>query len=286
MAEIKGCDVEGCDKPARSGKAAYCGTHYRRLQRTGDLGVDKPFRPVNGTNLFCEVEGCERPSESGSSKYCSTHRMRLRRRGDLADKPKGKTKGPNEVCSVEGCDKASRSGSNLYCEMHYRRMERRGDLVDRPMGQPRGSNVVCEVNGCDKPSLSGSSQYCIMHYSRLRRSGTTDDRPLAFRYQGTSRYVSVTVGPDHPLAPPSRPWIYEHRKVLYEAIGPGPHPCHWCGAMVNWMDPIESKIEVDHLNQVRDDNRPENLVASCKSCNAARTRRWLALETAELSDVV
>jgi hypothetical protein len=41
--------------------------------------------------------------------------------------------------------------------------------------------------------------------------------------------------PGHPLLTPgSRNLVPEHRIVLYEAIGPGSHPCTWCGRLVNW----------------------------------------------------
>ena len=70
----------------------------------------------------------------------------------------------------------------------------------------------------------------------------------------------------HPLAM-SQGRIYEHRYVLYEAIGDGPHPCHWCGTWLDWH-----KIDVDHLDDDRMNNRLENLVVSCRPCNRDRER--------------
>jgi hypothetical protein len=60
-------------------------------------------------------------------------------------------------------------------------------------------------------------------------------------------------------------YVYEHRKVLYDKLGAGPHACHWCGLVLGW-----DKMTADHLNAVRDDNREENLVPSCLTCNQAR----------------
>jgi hypothetical protein len=73
---------------------------------------------------------------------------------------------------------------------------------------------------------------------------------------------------DHPLA--TKSGLLLHRQVLYDELGPGPHPCHWCKRPLDWPE-----IAVDHLNGVRDDNRPENLVPSCSSpCNAHREAEW------------
>jgi hypothetical protein len=86
----------------------------------------------------------------------------------------------------------------------------------------------------------------------------------------------------HPLAGPTGN-LFEHRKVLYDAIGPGPHPCHW-----NPLSHCENTalewgglhgINVDHLNDTPDDNRLENLVVSCLRCNWGRNRdNWYAIE--------
>lgn len=64
---------------------------------------------------------------------------------------------------------------------------------------------------------------------------------------------------------------YEHRVVLYDAIGPGPHECHWCGTRIDWLvkgDP--ANLLPDHLNGDGSDNRIDNLVPSCMPCNSAR----------------
>lgn len=70
--------------------------------------------------------------------------------------------------------------------------------------------------------------------------------------------------PDHPLACATG-IVFEHRMVLYDSIGPGPHPCHWCKQLLDWDD-----LQADHLNHIRADNRPKNLVPSCPSCNKGR----------------
>jgi|WetSurMetagenome_2_1015567.scaffolds.fasta_scaffold178324_2 hypothetical protein len=71
-----------------------------------------------------------------------------------------------------------------------------------------------------------------------------------------------------------------HTDVLYRKLGPGPHPCHWCGKLVNWKK-LSGEIQypmlhADHLNDQRKDNRPENLVPSCVHCNIYRgnPKKW------------
>lgn len=76
--------------------------------------------------------------------------------------------------------------------------------------------------------------------------------------------------PDHPMAMADGK-VYVHRRTLYDKIGPGPHPCHWCHKEVEWAA-RGGRIVADHLNGDRWDNCPENLVPSCDYCNHARSR--------------
>lgn len=86
------------------------------------------------------------------------------------------------------------------------------------------------------------------------------------------RYETVDA-PDHPLAKVGG-YVYRHEAVLYARIGPGPHPCHWCGRLVDWKQKVRRKMVgvlcTDHLNGIETDNRSSNLVASCFRCNISR----------------
>lgn len=77
----------------------------------------------------------------------------------------------------------------------------------------------------------------------------------------------------HPLSPPSGV-VALCRIVLYEKIGPGEHPCHWCGKSITWMPGgglHQDALIADHLDWDHSNDTPENLVPSCNVCNSHRT---------------
>lgn len=80
--------------------------------------------------------------------------------------------------------------------------------------------------------------------------------------------------PGHPLCPPSG-IVTVCRVVLYEKIGPGKHPCHWCGGDVEWMPGAglaPGALIADHLDWDNQNDVAENLVPSCNRCNSHRIR--------------
>ena len=90
----------------------------------------------------------------------------------------------------------------------------------------------------------------------------------------------------HPLAPYGAS-VQEHRLILYDKIGPGSHPCHWCGKVVEWKvrkrtDTTNGSLMVDHLDENRKNNDPGNLVPSCTGCNAKRSDKRV-IQPGELS---
>jgi 5-methylcytosine-specific restriction endonuclease McrA len=130
---------------------------------------------------------------------------------------------------------------------------------------------VCTAPGCSKQARSSKAEYCPMHYHRLYRHGSLDAVASSAGVRtGKGRRYRVTHDPSHPLAMRNG-FVYVHRKVLYDTIGPGEHACHWCGTIVRWAPKGTRGILVpDHLNGYGNDNRPENLVPSCMGCNTAR----------------
>jgi ribosomal protein L34E len=91
------------------------------------------------------------------------------------------------------------------------------------------------------------------------------DSEIRSKYRMLSR-------PDCPIAPPSG-IIAAHRWILYNNLGRGAHPCHWCGKRLFWQPKDRNRqIHADHVNGRTLDNRPENIVASCRRCNTIRDR--------------
>ncbi|CAL8476416.1 HNH endonuclease [Caballeronia sp. S22] len=128
------------------------------------------------------------------------------------------------------------------------------------------SNCICTVEGCGKRSRSASAKYCEMHYYRLRRNGRLQLLPRVVppRLTAHTAGYQLLYAPHHSLAG-GQPRVYEHRAVYHAHHGEGPFDCHWCAKRVTWAD-----MHVDHLNAIVDDNRIDNLVASCPACNVKR----------------
>jgi hypothetical protein len=108
----------------------------------------------------------------------------------------------------------------------------------------------------------GIGRYCSIECSQ------TSTR----EYQGRGEYLAqgyryLTSQQGHPLALLNGE-LAEHRKILYDAIGPGPHECHWCPKMLDWGG--HKGITIDHLDFNKLNNNLSNLVVSCRPCHASR----------------
>lgn len=82
----------------------------------------------------------------------------------------------------------------------------------------------------------------------------------------------MTTVKGHPIAPPTGQ-VAVARLILWGKIGPGPHPCNWCGIPVNWNpgNPYNpDSLVADHLDWDTSNDDPVNLVPSCNPCNAHR----------------
>lgn len=148
---------------------------------------------------------------------------------------------PPESCSIPGCsnlwnDPASR-GVGGMCMKHWRRMQRHGD-----------------PDATLNPRMEERAQLV-----------TEPRRALARR---TYRTVML---PSHPLANKSGK-VAVHRMVLFDRIGGGCHPCHWCGVAVSWNAPARTSMGLvaDHIDGNRHNNDPANIVAACQRCNVTR----------------
>jgi hypothetical protein len=131
---------------------------------------------------------------------------------------------------------------------------------------------LCVVEGCDQPRAYATG-ICNACYCRVRRTGTLDRRVFPRRTLASNGYILISGQHDHPLANKSGS-ITEHRKILYETLGAGTHPCHWCSMPVRWqrctVGCTKGTLVPDHLDGDKTNNHPSNLVPACNRCNAVR----------------
>jgi hypothetical protein len=71
-----------------------------------------------------------------------------------------------------------------------------------------------------------------------------------------------------------------HRFILFEKMGrPSHSACQWCGYVLPWKTTLAQAqslvVNADHLNGIKSDNNPDNLVPSCGWCNVHRN--WAEL---------
>lgn len=127
--------------------------------------------------------------------------------------------------------------------------------------------TVCEVGGCGKPVRYRTQRYCNAHYNRMWRKGSTEDRPHKETLEHVGGYI-LDRCPGHPLATSGAPrYVYQHRRVFFDAKGGGPFACHVCGGVVTWAD-----MHVDHLDDDPANNEIGNLAPACPTCNQLRGR--------------
>lgn len=178
---------------------------------------------------------------------------------------------PERRCSIVGCERIHRARG--WCSTHYNRWRLFGHtMAEEPVrdGSPRPP--ICSTPACEKPTDVGSGRLCSMHRRRLRTTGILGLVPHA---DGRRRYEPLisasgyrwTWDPHHPLVQGKRDnFAAEHRKVLYDKIGPGSHPCWQCGVLVEWG----STLTADHVDFDRLNNVPGNLMPACRPCNSTR----------------
>lgn len=177
-------------------------------------------------------------------------------------------------CSIGDCERPSLKPGSRWCWMHYQRNRKYGSPIvpgvpERQRGANRG--LSCSLDNCGRPAAARG--WCQRHYSRWRRTGSFEVAdPNDYRKVTKAGYVEIRRA-GHPLSRVRTGVVMEHRFVLYEAIGPGTHPCNWCAKPVTWdvrKPGHPDFLTVDHLNWDPADNRLENLVPSCLSCNQRR----------------
>ena len=184
----------------------------------------------------------------------------------------------NRTCPAPGCTRRVRCRG--MCNTHYERWRLTGDpQFDRPVTDLR-KVTVCRVEGCNRDVTNLHGGHCHKHRARKWRTGTTAPRPRATVRAASHGYL-LLLAPDHPQAVFPHGWGYQHRIVLWDKIGPGQHPCVYCGQIVVWgVD-----LHVDHVDDDKTNNDPNNLVPACVSCNSRKAlkRRYPRAEPVDQS---
>lgn len=125
---------------------------------------------------------------------------------------------------------------------------------------------VCKVIGCRGLAVREKYTVCEAHYCMHRRTGSYEGKIRNHRVTD-GKYVRI-IGKgsgDHPIASKKSKILYEHRMVAYDSRNGICEPCFWCGTKLDWENCV-----IDHLNEDKHDNRPDNLLIACTNCNRAR----------------
>lgn len=121
------CRVDGCDKKPRG--AGYCGRHYSRLLRKGEVGGAKSDVPsMNGQ---CMIVGCE--DRVVSNSLCNMHYRRLLRTGEL---------GPVERKRALVGSGLDRKGYRVL-RINGREYKEHRLVMERKLGRPLRDNENC-----------------------------------------------------------------------------------------------------------------------------------------------
>lgn len=130
--------------------------------------------------------------------------------------------------------------------------------------------MKCKIDGCERDAMYQKDQVCQKHYFRFMRYGTYEltMKPRKEKRFHSAGYVCLFM-PEHPLANSSGE-VYEHRKVMYDKYGDDIPNCEICGAETNWSS---RNTHIDHINEVKDDNRISNLRFLCNGCNVRRSNK-------------
>jgi hypothetical protein len=125
--------------------------------------------------------------------------------------------------------------------------------------------MLCKVDNCDTDARYKEAQLCQKHYFRQRRNGTFNNKPTKDRYLSSNGYYTVKrLG--HPLSD-SLGRVREHRYVYFEKNSKNPTLCEICEKDICW-----DTLHIDHTDNDKQNNSPENLRALCRSCNVNRDR--------------
>lgn len=158
---------------------------------------------------------------------------------------------------------------------------------------------MCSAEGCTEPrATSGKWTLCREHkneYQRNWRAANKDSvKETNLRsftkcegkiYLDTHSGYYKYVGFNHPACSPSGMTRY-HRIVMWDKLSGKDAPCAECGGMVFWNLPSNhvNALHVDHIDEDKGNNLPENLDPVHAACNNKRAFRNKAKRQAAAGD--
>ena len=203
----------------------------------------------------CVFPGCDKPRRTAKQEYCGGHYQQVRRGKELTPL---RVK-PSNTGWVDGYKVCPGCGENKSEDEYY-------NNVRGVNGKASRCKTCCDVTSKEWQAKNYDS------YIEAKRRWREENE--GHQYKDSAGYV-MHIGFEHPASTPSGVTRH-HRVVLWDTIGPGEHKCYWCGTTVSWFKSYpkdKDALVVDHLNGIRDDNRPENLVPSCQSCNSGPRKK-------------
>lgn len=147
-----------------------------------------------------------------------------------------------------------------------------GEEKDSVTGFYSSSGNNCRVchNARNKEWRSNNKD----HFARIQKEWREANEGHVYKDKKSG--YEIYIGYNHPAALACGVTRY-HRIVLWEKIGGGEHPCHWCGKIVSWDKPMHTNwhyaLIVDHVDWDKTNNDPSNLVPACNDCNLSTARR-------------
>lgn len=220
---------------------------------------------------FCRVKTCI--AKTKCKGLCQYHYNKLYEANHVRRQPLIKL--TDRKCHVQSCGEFSShifrlqiegSARQTYCcKAHYRYFRRYGYTESPPANVEDIKDPICGVRGCGNVCRSWGAKYCEMHYGRERRGvPLSETRVPKHKYKSGAGYTVLNNKTGHPIAGKDGR-IFEHRFVVYQHLKGVCSSCFWCSAPLTWDTCV-----IDHLNEVKDDNRIDNLVIACTPCNRAR----------------